>query len=142
MTDQPWHAVRFHGRQAGIEIARRQRAHLIQRARRHHGVEPRVDAAEKFVAIGHQKDLGRAGKIDAGRFILSVPVQQRAAGRQHHFKRARDAGAVAGHQARRRRRIARGEFRMQCGDAFARQPRAHFVANCGGDRRHGGKPAA
>ena len=89
MTDQPRHAMRLHRRQIGIELARRQRAHFIKRAGRHHGVEARIDAAQQFVAIGHQKDFGRASaRSMRRRLVFLVPVQNRAAGRQHHFQRA------------------------------------------------------
>ena len=119
MPDQPRHAVRLHCRQAGIELARLERAHLVQRASRDHGVEPRIDAVQQRVAVRRQKDLCRAGKIDSRRFILLVPIEQRAAGRQHHFERAGDAGAVVRAQSRGCGGIARNKLGMERGGALA-----------------------
>ena len=79
----------------------------------------------------------RAG-VEARRPVFRVPLQQRTAGRQHHFERAGDAGAIAGHQARRRDRVAPFQFGMQRGDAFAGEPRPHRLAHLGRNRRHRG----
>ena len=132
--------MRLHRRQAGIELARRERADFIECARGNHGVEPCIDIAEKLIAIRHQKDFRGAGEIKARRLVFLVPIQNRAAGCQHHFERAGDARTVARHQPRRCRRIARGQFRMQRGNAFAGKPRAHVIANFCRDRRYGGEP--
>ena len=42
-----------------IEPAGVERAYLIERARRHHGVEPRADALFEFRAIGGKKYFDR-----------------------------------------------------------------------------------
>ena len=106
----------------GIEMARSERAHLVQGARRHHGVEAGVDATQQRVAIGHEKDFCGKRRIDARRHVRFVPLQNRASGRQDHFKRASDAGAVTGHQPRRGGGIAPRQFGMQCLDAVAGEP--------------------
>ena len=122
-------------------MALSERAHLVQGARRHHGVEAGVDATQQRVAIGHEKDFCGKRRIDARRHVRFVPLQNRSPGRQNHFKRAGDAGAITGHQPRRGGRIAPRQFGMQCLDAVACEPSSHLIADLRRDRRHRGKPS-
>ena len=91
MPDQPRHAVRLHGGQQRIELARRERAHFIERAGREHRVEARVDAAAQLRrARARGTPSPRLRRIEQRRQTLAMPFGERAAGRLQHLQRARD----------------------------------------------------
>src|SRR5262245_27874882 len=74
---QPRHAMCFHGRQRRIETARRKHPHLIERTRRQHGIEARVDPTIEFLALDLEKDLDGACCIDRRLHAVTMPIGER-----------------------------------------------------------------
>src|SRR5437867_4243344 len=84
MANEPWHAMRLHGRKSWIEATRRERTHLIERARGQHRIKTHINAPVELLALDLQKDLDRGGCVDRRLHALTVPVTERAPGRQQH----------------------------------------------------------
>ena len=114
--------MRLHGGQRGVETAAAERAHLLERAGLQHRIEASIDAAVEFRPVRVEKNLDRAVGIERGLHAFAVPVRDRAAGRQDHLERAGDAGAIAGPETLRGRRIAIAEFGIERRDALGFEP--------------------
>jgi len=138
VANEPWHAVRLHRGRLGRDGAQRARAPRPGR--------PRIMASKR--ASMRRNSSSRSGmkrllrqarhrRVPACRL---VPQQQRASGRQNHFKRTGDAGAVPGIKTRRARQDRAASVRHAMPRRVACEPRAHLVADLRRDRRHRGSP--
>ena len=133
--------MRLHGGQQRIEPALCQRPHLLERAGGEHGLEPGIDAAVEFGAIGGEKHPHGRGRIDQRRQAVPVPVGERASGRQHDLEGAGDAHAVVRLEPRGRGRIVACEFPMKRGRPLGRKPVAHRARISAGTGGTAARPA-
>ncbi len=133
MPDQPRHAMRFHGRQQGIEAALPQRARFVERAGLHHEFEAEVDPAVQRVALGREEDLHDARRVEQRRQPVAMPSGDRPPGRLHDLQGARNADAVRGTQTGGRQWIQPCQFGMERRHTRCFEPRPHGGPNL---RRH------
>ncbi len=118
-----------------------QRPHLVERARRKHGIETRIDPAVEFPTLRRKEHPDGMGGFQHRRQAAAVPVRDRAAGRVEHFERAGDAGAVGGVQPCGSSGIAVRKLGMKGGSAGGFEPAADRRANLRGDRWDCRQPA-
>ena len=100
-----------HHRQRGVQPARRQCLHFLQRAIRQHAVKPRIDFGPQDLPAGRQKYAGKIRQQRRRTHILES--RQRLAGGGKHFQRAQDSLRVGGSQPSRHCRIASGKSGVQ-----------------------------
>src|SRR5215469_10026299 len=112
----------FEGGLPWVETAGVERAHLLERTRRHHGVEARGDAGFEFRAVRSKKYFDGARPIDERRHALAMPGGKRPPGGLDHFEGAHDAHAVAELERRRAFGIASGEVGVECRGALGGKP--------------------
>jgi phosphoserine phosphatase len=94
----------------------------------------------QFRAVGSEKNFNRASAFKQTRRAVAMPVQDRAAGRLQHFKRASDAGPVSGMEALCGLRIARNQFRIKLSRMRRGKTGADGRADSAWNRRDRRKP--
>ena len=124
-----------HDRQGGIKPPRRQRPHLLQGPRSHHGVEPRVDAGVERRALGRQKQAQAARGVQQAGRARALKGRKAPPRGLEDLQRPQDALGVAGPQPRRGLGVQRREPCVQGRGVealgFSAHPRPHLL-------RHGG----
>ena len=112
-------AVRAHDRQRRIEPPLHQGRHLVERAAREHGVEPRVDALAELRTIWREIEARPFAGAKRRRRARAEERDERTPRRSEHLERAQDALPVAGIEARGGLGIARHELVVKLGRGAA-----------------------
>ena len=80
--------MRPHGGEAGIEIERKKRPHLIDGALLDHAVEARIDRRIERLTLRRDDEPEQPLRMQHGCCIGALPFGERDRGRIDHFQRA------------------------------------------------------